>query len=241
MSRTVPLDTSSPYALPVSPPDWCLGFASWEQNTQAELGSPRQIAAAELEVERLRQGLETKTAELRQLANTKDLLDRDLTDLQKQQKLQAEQFQQQLAAARGGGAQDGGGAPSGGGSDGARMQQLEKMLGEQTAAHAEEKQRLRELIDVNTKDLAELSAEWGLRNQQQEEKNMELLSQAETAGKVRPGGAPSAGSCTVVGHRNAIERDTALLFAHNNCCWTERTLVCHPSSTTGRPAAEGPA
>jgi hypothetical protein len=57
------------------------------------------------------------------------------------------------------------------------------MLSDQSSFHGEEKIRLRQLIDVNTKDLAELSAEWGQRNQQQEERNMELLAQAESAAK----------------------------------------------------------
>jgi hypothetical protein len=51
-------------------------------------------------VERLRQGLETKTAELRQLSNTRDLLDRDLSDLQREHSTKTEQMQGEIANLR---------------------------------------------------------------------------------------------------------------------------------------------
>ena len=48
-----------------------------------------------------------------------------------------------------------------------RTAELETTVQDQIAAGTEEKKRLRELVDANTKDLAELSAEWGQRNQLQ--------------------------------------------------------------------------
>jgi hypothetical protein len=51
-------------------------------------------------VERLRQGLETKTAELRQLSNTRDLLDRDLSDLQREHAAKTDQMQGETANLR---------------------------------------------------------------------------------------------------------------------------------------------
>ena len=57
------------------------------------------------------------------------------------------------------------------------IHELEEMLRGQTSLHGEEETRLRALIDAGTRDLAELSAECGQRDQQQEERIVELLAQ----------------------------------------------------------------
>ena len=64
-----------------------------------------------------------------------------------------------------------------------QIDELERTLAIRSADSTEEKERLRDLVDANTKDLAELSTEWGQRNQLQEERINELLIQSESAAK----------------------------------------------------------
>lgn len=147
--------------------------------------SPREAEETVLERDRLRAELSSKSTEVRQLMEAKRSLEAD------------------LKAQEAGGAGAGGlqappvvmpaspTPPQGGGEDKdayvsrleQRTAQLEATVSEQTAAGTEEKKRLRELVDANTRDLAELSAEWGQRNQLQEARIHELLLQSENAAK----------------------------------------------------------
>ena len=118
-----------------------------------------------LERDRLRAQLKSQEAELRRVSDMKDSLEGDLGRLQASttatpppairtsprasSERSHEEQQEYIAKLE------------------SRTAELETTVQDQIAAGTEEKKRLRELVDANTKDLAELSAEWGQRNQLQ--------------------------------------------------------------------------
>ena len=139
---------------------------SQEQVAQQYGGvSPRQVAEVKLERDRLRAQLKSQEAELRRVSDMKDSLEGDLGRLQASttatpppairtsprasSERSHEEQQEYIAKLE------------------SRTAELETTVQDQIAAGTEEKKRLRELVDANTKDLAELSAEWGQRNQLQ--------------------------------------------------------------------------
>jgi len=139
---------------------------SQEQVAQQYGGvSPRQVAEVKLERDRLRAQLKSQEAELRRVSDMKDSLEGDLGRLQASttatpppairtsprasSERSHEEQQEYIPKLE------------------SRTAELETTVQDQIAAGTEEKKRLRELVDANTKDLAELSAEWGQRNQLQ--------------------------------------------------------------------------
>ena len=149
------------------------------EREEAQYGSasPRQVAETEIERDRLRAELTSKSAELRQLALAKQELADEVQRLESLLTARQGLSSPPVVAA----ASEGEGrSPR---QMAARIAELEATVAAQTASGTEEKKRLRELVDANTKDLAELSAEWGQRNTLQEARIHELLLQSENAAK----------------------------------------------------------
>eukprot|EP01043_Picozoa_sp_COSAG02_P066170 COSAG02_NODE_10210_length_1995_cov_1.116561_2_plen_543_part_00 len=151
--------------------------AEQREREDAQYGStsPRQAAETEIERDRLRAELTSKNAEVRQLAHAKQELADEV------QRLESVAARQGLASPPA--VADAEGEARSPSKMAARIAELEATVAEQVASGTEEKKRLRELVDANTKDLAELSAEWGQRNTLQEARIHELLLQSENAAK----------------------------------------------------------